>query len=51
MYYYHFFIRLGHLSLRFQIVDQQEPIQSSGREDTAWSSRDKIAHLLEHTIL
>ena len=51
MYYYHFFIRLGHLSLRFQIVDQQEPIQSSGREDTAWSSRDKITHLLEHTIL
>ena len=47
----HLFLYSEKLSLRFEAVDQQKWLQSSGTKDPAWPSRDQIAFLLELTLL
>ena len=42
---------LANIPLRFQLLDQQDLLQSSRRNDWVRSSPDQATHLLEYTIL
>ena len=41
---------LANLSLRLQILEQQDGLQPSRRSDWAWRARDEATDLLEHAF-